>query len=66
MENSELQRIDYQWFLENMPSIYNEHGKKIAVIKNKIILGTFIIQKIYENKSKMEAISSGYMYQGIF
>ena len=76
----DMQEQDYLWFLENMESLYKQHGNKIAVIKNKSILGiyedfesalettrkteelgTFIIQKIFENKSKMEVVTSGYL-----
>jgi len=37
----DIQEQDYLWFLENMESLYNEHGNKIAVIKNKSILGIY-------------------------
>lgn len=79
----DIQEQDYLWFLENMESLYKEHGNKIAVVKDKFILGiykdfetaletaskteelgTFIIQKIFENKSKMEVVTSGYMVCG--
>jgi hypothetical protein len=70
---------DYEYFLENMESLYKTHGDKIAVVKNNSILGvynefnealettlkteelgTFLIQKIYESKDKIEVMTSGY------
>lgn len=41
MTENENQKQDYQWFLENMESIYKEHGRKVAVIKNKSVLGIY-------------------------
>jgi hypothetical protein len=76
----DLQEQDYLWFLENMESLYKEHGNKIAVVKNKSVLGiyddfesalentrkteelgTFIIQNIYENKNRMDVLTTGYL-----
>jgi hypothetical protein len=32
---------DYEYFLENMESLYKTHGNKIAVVKNSGILGVY-------------------------
>jgi len=66
MENNELQKIDYQWFLENMESIYKEHGRKIAVIKNKSILGIYErFTDALETTQKTEKLGT-FIIQNIF
>ena len=41
MTDNEQQKQDYLWFIENTESLYKKHGGKIAVIKNKSVLGIY-------------------------
>ena len=41
MVDKEKLEEDYRWFMSNTETLYKEHGGKIAVVKNKSILGIY-------------------------
>lgn len=41
MEINEIQKKEYQWFLDNHNDLYNKYGDAYLVIKNETVLGSY-------------------------
>ena len=59
MTDNENQQEDFQWFMENMEGLYKVHGEKVAVIKNKVILGIYeVFMEALDNTIKTEQLGT--------
>ena len=62
----DMQEKDYEWFLENMESLYKKYGRKFAIIKNQTALGIYgTFNEALETAKKTEELGT-FLVQEIF
>jgi len=55
----EQQNLDFNYFLENMGSLYQKYGHKFIVVKNKNVLGAYNdFMNAYESTIKTEEMGT--------
>jgi len=61
-----MQEQDFDYFLENMDSLYRTYGQKFAAVKNRSILGTYdTFDEALETTLKTEELGT-FLVQEIF
>lgn len=58
-DKASKQRLDYDWFLENLSSLYNEYGRAFLAIKDKKVLASYsTFEDAFKTTSENEPIGS--------